>query len=68
MPCQVNVKRAKIKQGGSKVFFQFVPFLSLLFDGSDERASVNNRNVKRLHGCKDTIGRFEILSDFRAWF
>lgn len=61
MPGEINVKWTKIKKGGGKVFFQFIPFLSLLFDGGDEGTSVNNGNVKRLHGCKDTEGNFEIL-------
>ncbi len=37
MAGKINLHRAKIEQGGSKIFFQTVCLFALVFNGADQR-------------------------------
>jgi hypothetical protein len=54
MPRQVNMQAAEIEQGRTEIFFHFILLLPLVLDGSNKRAPVYYRNIKRLHDANTT--------------
>lgn len=49
MPGKVNFKRAKIQQGRTEIFFHFILLLPFILDGGDQRAAVNDGDIKFFH-------------------
>lgn len=49
MTGKINLYRAKIKQGRRKIFFHFILLAAFIFYGRNDRATVNDRNIKLFH-------------------
>lgn len=68
MTGKIYMYGAEIEQSRRKVLFQLIRIFALFFDRRDEWTAVDDRNIKTLHGRKDTVLSVAIREAFFARF